>query len=131
MDRQALEAFLKAFKAAWENRDPEAAVALFTEDASYSTSPFQLAMLGRRSIRAFWNDVPRLQAEVRFDATPVAVEDDVGVAHYQAQFRRLTDDQRVEQDGVMVVHLNASGLCYQLGLWAVAKSRPAFTPPLR
>ncbi len=131
MDREALESFLGNFKAAWENRDPEAAVALFTEEATYATSPFQLAMVGRRAIRAFWNDVPRLQTEVSFSASPVAVESDVGVAHYWARFRRLNDDRRVEQDGMMMVRLDSAGLCHDLGLWAVARSQPAFVPPLR
>jgi ketosteroid isomerase-like protein len=46
--------WIGAYRRAWVGRDPEAAVALFTEDAVYRSSPFRAPSVGSDGIREYW-----------------------------------------------------------------------------
>jgi nuclear transport factor 2 (NTF2) superfamily protein len=55
MNPGALKSWLDAYGRAWENRDPEAAASLFTEDATYHESPLDELMRGRSKIVEYWS----------------------------------------------------------------------------
>ena len=66
---------------AWRDRDPEAAAALFTEDAVYWSEPFRSPLLGRAEIADYWKSATSNQSgiDVSFgdplvDGDRVAVE---------------------------------------------------------
>ena len=50
MNLETLKSWLDAYGRAWENRDPEAAASLFTENATYHESPHDEPMRGRSKI---------------------------------------------------------------------------------
>lgn len=101
LDEAAFRRWLEAYKAAWEGRDPDAAAALFTRDASYRESPFRPPMQGRSEIRAYWHGGPGTkQRDVTFDFEIWAVAGRVGICRWQARFQRVKDGERVELDGV-------------------------------
>src|SRR5690606_17277220 len=52
-----VEEWLEAYRRAWEERDPEAAAALFTEDAEYLDNIYGEPHRGRDRGRAYWSDV--------------------------------------------------------------------------
>jgi hypothetical protein len=60
--------WIAAYRRAWEERDPDAAAALFTEDALYRSHPFREPQVGTEGIRAYWTRATSTQAdvEVRF-----------------------------------------------------------------
>lgn len=68
-----VESWLEAYRVAWETRDPDAAAALFTEDATYLEEPYGEPFLGRDGVRDYWARVTATQSDVEFrTGTPIA-----------------------------------------------------------
>ena len=65
--------WLAAYRRAWVERDPDAAAALFSDDATYLEQPYGEAFAGPQGVRDYWERVTATQAdvEVRY-GTPVS-----------------------------------------------------------
>jgi limonene-1,2-epoxide hydrolase len=110
--------WLDALGHAWEGRDPDAAARLFTENATYQETPFEEPMRGQAAIRAYWEEVPRGQDQVKFACEVLAFDGQgEGIAHWRASFARVPSGVRVELDGILVVQLDESGLCTEFREW--------------
>jgi len=117
MDYDSFKAWFEQLGRAWEMRDPQAAAALFTEDASYQEDPFEAPMHGRPAILEYWSDVPRSQESISFHSEILGVTGDRGFAHWSVSFVRIRSGNRVKLDGVCVISLNAENRCYALREW--------------
>lgn len=75
-----VQTWLDRYRIAWEGRDPDAAAALFTEDARYREQPYQEPFRGPDGIRGYWADVTATQSSivVRY-GTPVVQGDRAAV----------------------------------------------------
>jgi uncharacterized protein (TIGR02246 family) len=113
----ALQAWLGKYEAAWEQRDPDQAAALFTENATYRETPFQEPFKGRAGIRKYWAEVTADQRMIDFKSDVIAVQGNVGVAHWSATLTTASTGAKVELDGVFVLTFDASGLCASLREW--------------
>jgi uncharacterized protein (TIGR02246 family) len=60
----AVDTWLADYRAAWVNRDPEAAGALFTEDATYAEMPYDEPLQGDKGVRDYWTRVTATQADI-------------------------------------------------------------------
>ena len=66
--------WLEGYRDAWHTRDPEAAAALFTEDARYREEPYAEPFEGRAGVRDYWARVTATQEDVDFRyGTPLTV----------------------------------------------------------
>lgn len=124
MSYDRFEDWLTRYKNAWESRDPEAAVALFTEDATYHEQPFDEPMRGSEQILAYWKANTDVQENVNFSFQIIATNDDTAVNHWHVTFDS-TDQSgsevnlggSVEIDGIFKFRLNSDGLCTQFQEW--------------
>lgn len=78
---QSLDEWIEEYRLAWENRDADAAAALFTPDATYRDNIFEDPHLGQEGVRSYWESVTAPQSDVRVltgrpfvDGSRVAVE---------------------------------------------------------
>ena len=117
MDYESFKAWFEQLGYAWENRDPEAAAALFTVDASYHEDPFEEPLHGRPAILQYWSDVPRSQEQISFHSEILGVTADKGFAHWWVSFVRIPSGNHVKLDGICVISLNAENRCYALREW--------------
>jgi SnoaL-like domain len=116
VDRRTLEDWLARYGRAWEAADPEAAAALFTEDATYRETPFDQVMMGRDAIRRYWQEIPDTQRDISFGWEVVAT--DPVVVRWRAGWVRLRDERRITLDGVFLLEFDeATGLCRTLREW--------------
>ena len=113
---EALGNWLQAYGRSWEERDPEAAAALFTADALYAWGPYEEPMRGREAIRARWAEVTSSQSNVKFSAEPLGSVDSGGVAHWACSFD-VGGDLRIYLDGIFIVVLTDDGLCSDFREW--------------
>jgi hypothetical protein len=58
------EEWLAAYRTAWIERDPDAAAALFTEDAIYQEQPYEVGFAGPQGVRDYWARVTETQQGV-------------------------------------------------------------------
>jgi hypothetical protein len=117
LTRAALEAWLKRYGEAWEQRDPARAAALFTENAPYHEMPFDAPKAGRSGIHDYWATVTADQRNVHFESQVLAVDGQTGVAHWSASLTTASGGVRVELDGAFVLTFDDSGLCSELREW--------------
>jgi nuclear transport factor 2 (NTF2) superfamily protein len=113
VDPGALEDWLSRYGRAWETADPDAAAALFTEDATYRETPFDEVMEGREAIRRYWQEIPDTQRDISFGWEIVGT--DPVVVRWRAGYLRVRDGSRIELDGMFLLDFDeSSGLCRTL-----------------
>ena len=98
-----LKRWLEAYEKAWESRDAELVVRLFTTDASYRETPFAEAFEGREAIRDYWSRVTADQSDIDFEFEIIAMNGATGIAQWSAKFRTKSGDVPVELNGVFVL----------------------------
>jgi ketosteroid isomerase-like protein len=122
----AFDAWLRRYGDAWIAGDPQAAVALFTEDAAYHETPFEPPMVGSDAIRRYWTEGAQDgQREVTFAARPVGVEGDTFYARWQATFVRVRNGAFVELDGVLSARFDPDGRCREFREWWHRRETPS------
>ena len=75
---------MEAYGRAWRERDADAAVGLFTEDAEYRFSPFREPVVGSRAIHVYWEDVTSAQEELDVRMGTPFVTGDIVAAEWWA-----------------------------------------------
>jgi hypothetical protein len=120
MNSEKFVAWLEGYGRAWKNRDSEALVKLFSDNATYQETPFTEPLRGREAIREYWLlKVVRSQEQIQFGAEALAMIGSTGIAHWWAAFTRATTKARVKLDGVFLLKFGADGLCAELREWWV------------
>jgi len=120
VNQEALKSWLDAYGRAWETRDPDAVIKLFTEDATYQETPFSEPMRGRAAIREYWAEkVARSQEQVSFGYEVLALAGDLGLAHWWASFVRIRSRSHVKLDGVFLLTFDSQDRCRALREWWV------------
>ena len=100
MTEQDVQDWLNAYGRAWIDGDPERAVALFSDTATYRETPFDDPMRGRHQIRKYWQkNAADGQEDVEFASQVWAVGKDTAIAGWQARFTNKASGTRVELDG--------------------------------
>jgi ketosteroid isomerase-like protein len=114
MDRAALSRWVDAYERAWRAPGVEALDALFTEDATYSTAPYESPHAGLAAIRAMW-EAGRSPGEAFSMASEVvAVEGDVGVVRVAVHYTAPRDQ---EYRDLWIVRLAPDGRCASFEEW--------------
>lgn len=130
LDPDAFEGWLRAYQRAWETGDPDAAVALFADDAAYYETPFDEPMVGAEAIRRYWSEgAEQAQADVRFRYTILSTAGRTGVARWSAAFERVPSGVGVELDGVLAAEFDTSGRCQAFGEWWHRRESGEGPPP--
>lgn len=114
--------WIEGYRRSWEERDGEALLELFTEDAVYRSHPFREPHGGHEGIRAYWRRATETQAEVRVvmgrpfvDGRRVAVE-------WWATM--LDEGEEITLPGCLLLRFAEDGRCVELReYWHVEPGR--------
>ena len=117
MDREALGRWLASYGRAWMARDPEAAAALYNEDATYQVTPFDEPLRGRGAIHEYWVGVAKTEERIQFDYEILAVTEEAGIARWRASFVRVPPGLDTKLDGIFLISLDSAGRCKSLREW--------------
>lgn len=85
-----IERFMQGYKAAWERRDEQAFVALFTPDGEYHNTPFAVQR-GPAQLAEYWRRV-KLQQDVRVTYRVLARTADGGIAHWHTTYQVASEE---------------------------------------
>jgi len=104
--------WLAAYRAAWLQRDADAAAVLFTEDATYAEQPYQDAFAGPAAVREYWARVTATQSniEMRY-GTPISVGNRTAVEWWTTL---VNDGAPITLAGAFILTFDASGRCRSL-----------------
>ncbi len=107
-----VEEWLEAYRRAWEERDPEAAAALFTEDAEYLDNIYGEPHRGRDGVRAYWSDVTAAQGDVSVRMGKPFRDGSRVAAEFWTQM--TVDGAPTTLAGCLLLEFDDSGLCHRL-----------------
>ncbi|HEY6772171.1 MAG TPA: nuclear transport factor 2 family protein [Solirubrobacterales bacterium] len=124
VDRGQLSEWLDGYERAWREPGTDALVDLFTEDATYSTAPYESQHRGLAAIARMWEAERSGPGEdFSMPSEVVAVEGDTGVVRIEVLYgapeekRERLHRQRSEYRDLWIVRLNEEGLCFHFEEW--------------
>ncbi len=89
MTRDEAYNLIKIYGEAWEKRDPELIITIFTENATYN-DPKEPENIGREAIKEYWQyKVIGEQDDIQFDIRNVWVDGDTVIAEWHATFKDI------------------------------------------
>jgi len=87
MTREEAVELITIYGKAWETRDPELIVTIFTEDATYD-DPKEPENIGQDAIKEYWiTKVIGEQSDIKFEIKHVWVDGDTVIAEWHATFK--------------------------------------------
>ena len=104
--------WLEAYRRAWEEKDTDAAAALFADKATYRSNIFEEPFQGNDGVRRYWQDVTRSQEDVR-----VRMGNPFGDGHrVAAEFWTTMSVDGAESTlaGCLLLEFDDDGLCVAL-----------------
>jgi ketosteroid isomerase-like protein len=115
MDRTQLTDWLAGYERAWRTPGTEVLADLFTEDAAYSTAPYENPHRGLQAIGEMW-EAERLGPDEEFEMSSevVAVEGDTGVARIEVRYRAPKHKEYLD---LWIVRLDESSRCFHFEEW--------------
>lgn len=125
LDDTVFAAWLDAYKAAWEERDPARAAALFTSDARYHEMPFDAPIEGEAGIAAYWAKAVSGQKDVRFTWEILACTGAVGLAHWHCAFTGDPGGEAIALDGIFHCRFRDAARVEHFREWWHVQVKPA------
>lgn len=104
--------WIAAYGKAWVERDADRAVALFTEDAVYRSSPFREPHLGADGIREYWTRATSTQEELDLRFGEPVVESSKAVVEWWAVMR--DEGAWITLPGALLLRFAPDGRCEEL-----------------
>src|SRR4051812_4381378 len=112
---------LAAYKAAWEGRDPDAALELYAENAEHRDGPFDEPLVGSNAIRELWNARAASQTNVEFDAERVWTSAGWVLSSYHAAYTDRTNADRIRRRGFLAFELDDEKHILRARDWPVTR----------
>lgn len=107
-----LDRWIRSYGEAWERADEDLIVSLFTEDATYRSSPFRDPYHGHAEIRAYWRRGAGGQHETRVRmGAPFVDRDRVAVEWWTTM---IDDGKAVTLPGCLLLRFAQDGRCCEL-----------------
>ena len=121
-DRALVSRWLAGYEAAWRSPGTASLAGLFTADASYLQSPYELPVIGLDAIARMWDAERESPDEVFTLATDIlAVDGPVAVVRAEV---RYGDPLRQEYRDLWVIRLDDVGRCFRFEEWPYWPRRP-------
>ena len=117
-----VDRWLEGYRTAWEEADPDAAAALFTEDAVYRSSPFREPYIGHGGIREYWQTATGTQSETHVRLGRPITDGDRTAVEWWATMRDEGDE--ITLPGILFLRFAPDGRCEELReAWMMAEER--------
>jgi predicted SnoaL-like aldol condensation-catalyzing enzyme len=114
--------WLEAYRKAWEDKDADAAAALFDERATYRSNIFEEPYDGREGVHRYWSEVTTTQEDVHVRMGRPFVDGDRVAAEFWTTMRN--DGAEITLPGCLLLLFGDDGLCLALReYWHVESGR--------
>jgi uncharacterized protein (TIGR02246 family) len=123
-DRAAFEDWVAAYRRAWESDDAGDIAALFTEDATYSPSPFSESWRGRDAIVDEWIKRGDSAALPAFEHEIVAADGPVGVIKGLTTYHATDKTPETVYCNLWIVNLAADRRATSFAEWWIQRPKP-------
>jgi ketosteroid isomerase-like protein len=104
MELRELIETMQSYGKAWEGQNPDALIALFTEDGTYQEKPYLEPMQWHDAIRAYWIQYPVSdQRNITFTLWKCNVVEDTWYAERVARFDQIESWLSIELYWIMII----------------------------
>lgn len=111
MTREEAIKLIEVYRKAWETRDPELIVTIFTEDATYN-DPKEPENIGRDAIKKYWEyKVIGEQEDIKFNLKNLWVDGDTVIAEWYATFKDIKRHQLTDLLEVAIFTVKGDKFC--------------------
>ena len=107
-----IDEWVEAYRTAWEQRDPDAAAALFTNDATYRANIFEAPHEGPRGVADYWAAVTDAQSSVSVQMGRPFVDGDRVAVEFWTNMKVGGED--VTLPGCLLLDMADDGRCRRL-----------------
>lgn len=111
-----VEQWLEGYLAAWKSNSATDIAKLFTEDAYYSTGPFDKPWIGHDAIVAGWVGLGDVPSDWTFEYEVIAVDGDLGVMRGTTVYQSAG-----EFSNIWLMRFAEDGRCRDFREWFVRK----------
>ena len=115
---------MASYGRAWETRDPDLVLTLFTEDATYQESPFSAPMAGHKAIRDYWEQATGPHRDIHFHWEDLGASGRLHFIEWTCSFTRPDVNGRIELRGIMLIELRDERIFRFREYWVRQQNRP-------
>jgi hypothetical protein len=121
-----VDSWIETYRQAWEQRDADLVVPLFTEDGWYRSYIFDEPHVGHEGVRAYWESVTSTQSDVGVRMGHPIVDGDRVAVEWWTEMN--SDGEPATVTGALLLRFAADGRCEELReYWHHAPER--LSPP--
>ncbi len=117
MSKADVEKWLQGYVKAWKSNNPQDIAKLFTEDAYYSTGPFDDPWLGQEAIIDGWVGLDDRPSDWSFEYEVVAADGELGVMQGTTVYKSAGTFSNI-----WLIRLAKDGRCKDFREWFVRKA---------
>jgi ketosteroid isomerase-like protein len=117
MTRKSFGKWLEGYVRAQERGDAEAIKEVFTEDGVYWFGPYNEPRRGLQAIYEHHKNALARQSDHRFDYEILATTEEYGIAKFRLFLKRIDTGEKMEYEGIFLVHLDDSNRCTLFEEW--------------
>jgi hypothetical protein len=117
MDSSVVTAWVDRYVRAWNSNDPAEIGALFTDEATYYTGPFDAPWTGRDAIVRGWLDRQDAPGSTAFRYELLATTSDSGIIRGWTQYH----EPAREFSNIWLVRFDSNGRCREFTEWWVQR----------
>lgn len=130
MTKEEAQKLIEIYGRAWETKDPDLIVTIFTEDATYD-DPREPVNNGRDAIHAYWvSKVVGEQDDIHFRLRNCWLDDERVIAEWDAQFTDTKRNLRIDISEVAIFGTR-DGKFSSLREYYKTRKTPLQSPPYR
>ncbi len=113
----SFQEWLEAYSRASKENDPQASAELYTPDAEYYETPFAQPMVGKDAIYDYWDNGTRTLKDKESSYEIVAIQENLGIARWQARFTQINSGKRIALDCIFLVEFDGNLKCRLFREW--------------
>lgn len=117
MQKADVAKWIDGYIKAWKSNNTKDIAELFTEDALYSTGPFDEPWIGQQAIQDGWIGVGDQPSDWKFDYEVIVVDGDLGVMHGTTIYKGNVGTF----SNIWLIRLTEDGRCKEFREWFVRK----------
>jgi nuclear transport factor 2 (NTF2) superfamily protein len=102
MTKEEAIKLIDIYEKAWETRDPELIITIFTDDATYN-DPKEPENIGREAIKEYWQyKVVGEQEDIKFTLNNVWMDGENVIAEWNAKFKDIKRNLFIDMNEVAI-----------------------------
>ena len=117
LTQEVFQAWMESYSKASRENDPQASADLFARNAKYYETPFDDPMIGRDTIRKYWEIGAQTLKEKEASYEVLSVSDNLGIARWQSKFTDVNSGKRLALDCVFLVEFDDNDKCSVFREW--------------